>query len=136
MNFHLRKLTPAALAAAVTLLPPISLVAQSQGGTTPPEQPTAPATRKPIRVSGGVMAAQCTHKVDPVTPPGASGTSGAIVLAVTVGADGAVKDAKGISGPEDLRKAAIDAVRQWTYKPFLLNGQPTDVLTTVTVNFH
>ncbi len=123
------------LAAASFLLPTL-LPAQPQGGSTPSEQPTAPAERNPVRISGAVMASLLLRKVDPITPPAARGMVGAVVLAVTVGADGHVKSAKSMSGPEDFRKSATDAVTKWTYKPYLLNGQPTAVLTTVTLNFH
>ena len=125
--------------AAATLLIPTLLPAQPQEGNTPPEQSTAPTERKPVRVSGGVMATLLLHKVDPITPPDARAagmTGGAVVLAVTVAADGTVKQAQAMSGPDTFRKPATDAVTKWTYKPYLLNGQPTAVLTTVTLNFH
>lgn len=91
----------------------------------------------PVRISGGVMAGMVINKVDPVYPPDAkaAGVQGAVVLVAHIGADGAVQSLQAVSGPEVLRRPAIDAVRQWTYRPYLLNGQPTEVQTTVTVNF-
>ena len=90
-----------------------------------------------IRVSGGVMAAQLVTKVNPTYPPDAKakGVSGAVVLAAVIGKDGIVLKLTVVSGPEDLRDNAVEAVRQWVYKPYLLNGQPVTVQTVVTVNF-
>lgn len=91
----------------------------------------------PVRISGGVMAGQVMNKVDPVYPQEARDKhiSGTVVLSVRIGKDGTVQDIQPISGPAVFREPAMDAVKQWTYKPYLLNGQPTEVQTTVTVNF-
>ena len=91
----------------------------------------------PVRISGGVMAAQVLTRVEPVYPPiaQAAGVSGAVVLHAVIGDDGLVKNLQVVSGPEMLRGAALDAVRQWTYRPYVLNGVPTAVDTTVTVSF-
>ncbi len=92
----------------------------------------------PVRISGGVMAGQLTSRVDPEYPADAraQGVEGSVVLHVLVGKDGAVESVIPVSGPEVLRQPAVDAVKQWTYKPFLLNGDPVEVDTTVTVNFN
>ncbi len=91
----------------------------------------------PIRVSGGVMAAQNITRVAPVYPPDAkaAGVQGAVVLTVTVGKAGTITALQPISGPPTLCDAAVAAVRQWTYRPYMLNGQPVAVNTVVTVNF-
>jgi TonB family protein len=91
----------------------------------------------PARVSGAVMAGLIVDKVDPEYPQAAKDKkiSGAIVMMAKVDTEGRVADLKAISGPEVLRDAALTAVRQWTYKPYLLNGQPVYVATTVTVTF-
>jgi TonB family protein len=91
----------------------------------------------PVRASGGVMAGLIVDKVDPEYPQDAKDKkiSGAIVMMAKVDKKGRVADLKVISGPEVLRDAALTAVRQWTYKPYLLNGQPVYVVTTVTVMF-
>jgi TonB family protein len=91
----------------------------------------------PARVSGAVMAGLIVDKVDPEYPQAAKDKkiSGAIVMMAKVDTEGRVADLKAISGPEVLRDAALTAVRQWTYKPYLLNGQPVYVATTVTVMF-
>jgi len=93
--------------------------------------------QKPIRVSGAVMAGQIISKVNPEYPPEAKeqGLSGAVVLHAIIGTDGAVKDLEVISGAKELQNSALDAVRQWVYKPYLLNGNPVEVDTTITVTY-
>lgn len=90
-----------------------------------------------IRVGGNVQAANLISKVNPVYPPEAkqAGTEGTVRLAVDIGPDGKVQSVNAQSGPDVLVQAAVEAVRQWTYKPTLLNGEPVEVLTTVDVNF-
>ena len=90
-----------------------------------------------VRVGGGVMAANLISKVNPVYPPEAkqAGTEGTVRLAVDIGPDGKVVSVNAQSGPDVLVQAAVEAVKQWTYKPTLLNGEPVEVLTTVDVNF-
>jgi protein TonB len=92
---------------------------------------------KVVRVSGGVMAGQVMTKVDPVYPPEAreQKISGAVVLRAVIGEDGSVQNLSVVSGPKILQEAALDAVRQWTYKAYLLNGNSVAVETTITVNF-
>jgi protein TonB len=90
-----------------------------------------------IRIGGAVQAANLISKVDPVYPPEAkqAGTQGTVRLAVDISAEGKVVSVNAQSGPDVLVQAAVEAVRQWTYKPTLLNGEPVEVLTTVDVNF-
>jgi TonB family protein len=104
---------------------------------TAPVQTVAPAPRLP-RISGGVAAGNILTKVQPVYPPDAKaqGISGTVVLRAIIGTDGAIQELTPIAGNELLQKAALDAVRQWTYKPYLLNGNPVAVDTTITVNFN
>jgi protein TonB len=59
-----------------------------------------------------------------------------VVLHAIIGKNGSIQDLKVISGPAMLQSAALDAVKQWRYKPYILNGDPTEVDTTVTVNFN
>jgi len=90
-----------------------------------------------IRVGGAVQAANLISKVDPVYPPEAkqAGTQGTVRLAVDISPEGKVVSVNAQSGPDVLVQAAVEAVKQWTYKPVLLNGEPVEVLTTVDVNF-
>jgi protein TonB len=75
---------------------------------------------------------------NPVYPPiaKAAHVSGAVVLHAIISKQGTIKDLEVVSGPEMLRSAAMEAVRGWKYRPYLLNGDPTEVETTVTVNFN
>jgi len=96
---------------------------------------TAPPLR--IRIGGNVLAPQITYKVPPVYPDEsrAAGVKGNVVLHVIVGTDGAVKEATLVSGDPVLGQAALDAVRQWRYRPTLLNSKPVEVDSTVTIGF-
>jgi TonB family protein len=96
---------------------------------------TAPPGR--IREGGNVAAATITRQVPPVYPAEARAahTEGPVVLHVILNTEGKVRQVTAISGDPVLTKAAIDAVRQWEYKPTLLNGTPVEVDTTVTVTF-
>jgi protein TonB len=78
-----------------------------------------------------------THVVDPVYPPTARAASvqGVVILEIVVGEDGAVADARVLRSIPLLDQAALDAARQWRYEPTLLNGVPTRVIMTATVNF-
>jgi len=84
------------------------------------------------------MASNIIGKVSPVYPHEArtAKIQGTVVLHAIIGKDGKVDKLVVISGPRELQTAALDAVRRWTYKPYLLNGNPTEVETTISVNFH
>lgn len=91
----------------------------------------------PVRIAGGVAAGQIVSKVNPVYPPEAKqqGIQGSVVLHAVIGADGTVQQLDVVSGPQELQGSAVEAVKQWVYKPFLLNGEPVAVDTTITVNY-
>lgn len=88
-----------------------------------------------LRVSGGVMAGLQLTRTFPVYPhnPVSKGCGKMTVLSVLIGIDGRVRDLQLISGPQECTAPIIQAVRQWTYKPYLLNGKPVEVSTTVTM---
>ena len=92
---------------------------------------------RPIRIGGNVQAANLSYKVAPVYPAEAkkNGIQGTVKLEVLITRDGHVSSMTVVSGPAELIQASTDAVKQWVYKPTLLNDQPVDVLTTVDVNF-
>jgi len=77
------------------------------------------------------------QKVDPAYPDAAkaAGQRGSVALQVLIGRDGVVQDAKFLQGSLIFARAAIDAVRQWRFKPYLLNGRPVSVQSVVTLNF-
>lgn len=105
-------------------------------GSVPTAAPKLAAPKR-VRVTSGVTEGLLTHKVMPQYPPVAkeSHLQGTVVLGAVIGKDGVVKDLKVISGPPILANAAMAAVKQWRYKPYYLNGQPTEVDTTINVNF-
>jgi protein TonB len=58
-----------------------------------------------------------------------------VLLSATIGKDGKIQNLQVVSGPAMLRQAALDAVGQWEYRPYLLNNEPVEVLTEIEVNF-
>ena len=64
-----------------------------------------------------------------------AGIQGIVQLSAVIGKDGTVENLKVVSGPKELQQASLDAVRQWTYKPYQLNGDPVEVATTINVTY-
>jgi len=97
-----------------------------------------PSPPRIVRRSGGVMAGSLVYRVEPEysAVARAAHISGAVRLHAIIGTDGAVRHVELISGSGILAQAAIEAVRQWRYRPTLLNGQPVEVDTEITVNFN
>ena len=95
------------------------------------------ATPSRVRVSSGVLAGLVIKKVQPDYPILArqSRLQGHVLLIIEIDKDGNVEDVKLVSGHPDLAPAAIKAVKQWKYKPYLLNGEPVKVETQVDVVF-
>lgn len=89
------------------------------------------------RVSGGVLAGKAIRKVQPSYPEAAkqADAQGAVVVEVTISTEGVVESARAVSGLPELRDAAVEAARQWTFKPTVLNGEPVRVIGTITFNF-
>jgi TonB family protein len=89
----------------------------------------------PTQVPAKVMAARIVTQVQPKYPEEAKKAKiqGAVVLSVLIGKDGTVEHLKVVSGPKELQRSALDAVRQWTYKPLLVDGNPVEVETTISV---
>ena len=90
-----------------------------------------------IRVSSGVSTGLLIRKVTPNYPPLAKQAriQGQVVLQAEISKEGTIQNLQLISGHPMLAPAAIEAVRQWRYKPYLLNGEPVAVETQVVVNF-
>jgi len=95
------------------------------------------ATPQRIRVSQGVTAGLLMRKVQPAYPPLArqARIQGPVVLQAEIGKDGSIQNLRLISGHPMLAPAAIEAIKQWKYKPYILNGEPVEVETTITFNF-
>jgi peptidyl-prolyl cis-trans isomerase A (cyclophilin A) len=92
---------------------------------------------KIVPISAGVAVGMLDYHPTPEYPIDAkqAGVSGTVVMSATIGTDGIVKGLQVVSGPQMLQQAALDAVKQWHYRPYLLNGQPVEVRTTVNVIF-
>jgi len=92
----------------------------------------------PVLVASGVIAGLKVSGVNPHYPETSrrNHTSGSVILRARIGSDGHIHALKVISTPDaDLAIASLAAVRQWIYKPYLLNGNPVDVDTQITVNY-
>jgi len=102
----------------------------------PPKKETKAAPQR-IRVGGNVQAANLVSQQKPVYPPLAKQAriSGTVELSAIIGRDGRVQDLKVVKGHPLLVQAALDAVKNWVYRPTLLNGEPVEVSTTIDVNF-
>ena len=75
--------------------------------------------------------------ISPVYPPiaKAAGIQGTVVVSAVISRTGGIESLHVLSGPTMLRNAALEAIRSARYQPYLLNGEPTEVETTITVNF-
>ena len=111
----------------------------------PPPAPQAQESQPPvprrIRIGGNVQSAMLIRKLDPVYPsealtagPDGGPLEGKVTFAVVIGKDGTVQSVQPTEGHPLLAAAAADAVKQWVYKTTLLNNQPVEVSTTVTLN--
>ena len=91
----------------------------------------------PVHVGGDVKPPLKVKDVKPLYPPAARQmrTQGVVILEVTIGEEGKVKEVKVLKSLALLEGAAIDAVKQWEFKPTLINGKATPVIMPVAVNF-
>jgi protein TonB len=99
-------------------------------------KPVAP--KGPARISGGVMAGSIVTRVQPVYPPIAkvAHMSGTVVLRAIITKTGTISSLTVVSSTNQMfNNSALEAVKQWKYKPYMLTGEPTEVDTTITVNF-
>lgn len=97
-----------------------------------------PSNPKVLRVKGTIAESNLVHRAQPVYPAAAkeSHTQGTVELDVTISKEGVPVDIRVLRSPsEDLTKSALEAVRQWRYRPTLLNGAPVEIVTDVIVNY-
>jgi len=104
----------------------------STSGANLPRQPI-----QAVKVSQGVSQGLLVKSVQPVYPQTARQmrVQGSVELLANIGKDGSITAVKVLSGPQVLSRAAIDAVKQWQYKPYYLDDQPVEIQTQITVNF-
>jgi periplasmic protein TonB len=109
------------------------IIGGSGGGMPPPPKPT----QQRVRIGGNVQAAKMIRQIQPVYPQIAktAHVQGTVILHAIISKDGSVQELQYISGPALLMRSAMDAVRQWKYQPTLLNGEPVEVDTTISVVF-
>ncbi|HUJ83736.1 MAG TPA: energy transducer TonB [Candidatus Acidoferrales bacterium] len=109
------------------------IIGGSGGGMPPPPKPT----QQRVRVGGNVQQAKMIRQIQPVYPQIAktAHVQGTVILHAIIAKDGTVQELQYISGPALLMRSAMDAVRQWKYQPTLLNGEPVEVDTTISVVF-
>ncbi len=108
--------------------------------SAPPAQPPVPAPAKApvrLRIGGDLQAGKILRQVTPVYPAIAKQAriSGQVRLEAIIAKNGRIENLQVISGHPLLVQAAIEAVRQWVYRPTLLNGEPVEVMTVIDVNF-
>ena len=99
-------------------------------------QPTVKVAR-PVPISSGIATGMLIQSTPPVYPPLArtAHVAGTVEVHATIATNGTIKDLRAVSGPAMLRQAAIDAVRNWRYKPYRLNDVPVEVETTINIVF-
>lgn len=92
---------------------------------------------KSVQVSSGVEQGLLILKVNPIYPALARSArvQGEVILQAVIGKDGRIENLHAVSGPPMLVKAALEAVQQWCYRPYMLNGEAVEVETQITVRF-
>lgn len=96
------------------------------------------AASTPVSVEARIMAGESIHRQMPVYPASgkANKVDGAVILAAIIGTDGSIKHLEiSKSLREDYDSSALDAVKNWKYKPYMLNGSPVEVSTTITITY-
>jgi len=115
----------------------LSEALSSTRSTPVPAKTFDPLPVKRIRVAARVVEANLIHDVPPQYPAeaGRARIEGTVILLAVIGIDGSVKDVRVENGLPLLAQAAIDAVKQWRYKPYMINGEPVEVDSRITINF-
>ena len=122
-------------------IPNFSWLSSDRRGPVPPVPPVnrPPVPKGPIKVHDGMQAARLIHRVDPTYTPFLRSirAEGVVKLRAVIATDGTVKELEVIElkGHPLLARRAIEAIEQWRYQPWLLNGQPVEVETHITVIF-
>jgi len=128
---------PESLRGAAPIGPPvIGTVGPAQIMPVSTPAPPIPQFSEPVHLSEDAARAMLVHSVDPVYPPqtGTQKLQGSVVLQATIGRDGSVADLKLVRGYFVLGRAAIAAVKQWRFQPYVVNGHPAETQTVLTIN--
>jgi periplasmic protein TonB len=130
-----KRAKPVLAAMWTVLLVVIAALGQEAGTPNPPSSPNLP---KRVRVSQGVMAHLIVEQVAPAYPPEArkKHVGGPVVIQIVIGRTGDVSETRVVSGDPLLVPSALEAVKQWRFKPYLLQGQPVEVESQVTMNYN
>jgi TonB family protein len=128
--------------AATAVEPPSGGLVVTQNGKViyrlpPAEQQPAKATRAAPEAAGDVSASRLIHRVEPLYPPDAKAQhlQGLVALDVQIGGEGAVHNITVVEGNPVLAEAAVQAVRQWRYRPYSMDGRPVEMQTRITIRF-
>lgn len=119
----------------------IGMAATGSGGALSNLVDSSPTGPQPVlqkvNISQGVSQGLLMKKVQPVYPRSAMTmhVEGVVELAATISKTGDIASVKVLKGDSQLTRAAVDAVKQWKYKPYLLNGEPVEITTQVTISF-
>jgi protein TonB len=110
---------------------------QDQSTPAPTQPQSQPELPNRVRVSSGVSAGLLLKRVNPVYPKTArkKHIQGVVIMSATIDKNGDIANLVVVSGDPTLAKAATEAVQQWKYRPYLLQGQPVEVETQIQVNF-
>lgn len=116
----------------VVVLACLGLAVLAAAQTEPAKHPVK------LRVSSGVAEGLKTHTVNPKYPREArdKGIQGDVLLQATIDTKGNIANLNAVQGDPILVEASIEAVKQWKYKPYILNGEPVEVETTIKIQFH
>jgi protein TonB len=133
---------------AAFLLLSLGLIAQNSdpassasppSSTSPPAQEKSDSIKPPgtVVIHDGVTKGVMVHMVRPKYPKAArkAHIEGTVVMRAEIGKDGRIQDLEAVSGPPELVPAAMEAVRKWRYRPYLLYNEPVVVDTEIRVNF-
>ena len=115
----------------------LGLVPSTRAPAPPPPAPKTEPARAPVKLGGVVAEANLIHRVQPIYPPLAKSArvQGAVQFTAVISTNGTIEKLELLRGHPLLIKAAKEAILQWRYRPTLLNGHPTEVITEITVNF-
>jgi protein TonB len=125
---------------ALSLLSTVAVQAHSQntsGNTLAENQAAAAQLDHPVQISSAAMDVMALTKVAPIYPQAAKdqGFEGSVIMMATIDEEGKVKSLDILSGPEVFREAALKAVNQWIYTPYMVNGQPVKMAAPIAINF-